>query len=144
MKMSPPVKLTTGVVKSGFSVVDGNFSIECFAKLDFDPGEAETFWLRWNLEAAAVPLYNVVVADRAFVKKAADAIQVPGSGTPGFFGLTRGAAEAPVVVGQEMAEDLVGRLEIGGTSQSQFTGETILERAPEAFDAALGLGRVPL
>ena len=94
------------------------------------------------MEVAAAPLHHVVVADRAFVKKTAAAIQVSGSGTPGFLGCARGAAEAPVVVGQEMAEDLVGGLEIGGRSQAQFTRETILESAPKEFDAPLGLGRV--
>ena len=32
--------------------------------------------LGWDLEAAAVPLHDVVVADDAFVDKAADAVQV--------------------------------------------------------------------
>ena len=50
------------------------------------------------MKAAAVPLHNVVIADRAFVKEAADALQIPRSGTPSFFGFARGAAEAPVIV----------------------------------------------
>jgi hypothetical protein len=94
------------------------------------------------LKAATVPLHDVVVADRAFVKKAADALQVLRSGTPSLCGLARGAAEAPVVVRQETAKDLIGGLQIGGARQTQFTGKTILEGAPETFDAALGLGGV--
>ena len=95
-----------------------------------------------NLEAATIPLHDVVVADRPFVKKAADALQVGRSGSPSFLGLARSAAEASVVVGQETAQDLVGGRKLSGSSQTQFAGKTILKGAPEAFDAALGLGRV--
>ena len=95
-----------------------------------------------NLEAATIPLHNVVVADRPFVKKAADALQVGRSGSPSFLGLARSAAEASFVVGKETAQDLVGGRKLGGSSQTQFAGKTILNGAPEAFDAALGLGRV--
>ena|GEM_PF-3290303 len=95
-----------------------------------------------NLEAATIPLHDVVVADRPFVKKAADALQVGRSGSPSFLGLARSAAEASVVVGQETAQDLVGGRKLSGSSQTQFAGKTILKGASEAFDAALGLGRV--
>ena len=88
----------------------------------------------------SIPLHDVVVADRALVMKAADAIEVFGSGTPSFFRIARGSTEAAVVVGQEAAQDLVGGVEIGGTGQAEFAGETILKSAPEALDAALGLG----
>ena len=76
------------------------------------------------------------------MKEAADAVQIPRSGTPGFFGFARGAAEAPVVVWQETAKNLIGGIQIGGASQTQLTGKAILEGTPETFDAALGLGRV--
>ena len=76
------------------------------------------------------------------MKKAADALQVGSSGSPSFLGLARSAAEASVVVGQETAQDLVGGRKLSGSSQTQFAGKTILKGASEAFDAALGLGRV--
>ena len=94
------------------------------------------------MKAATVPLHDVVVADRTFVKEAADAVQIPRSGTPGFGRLASGTAEAPVVVGQETAKDLIGGIQIGGASQTQFAGKTVLEGTPETFDAALRLGRV--
>ena len=72
--------------------------------------------------------------------KAADAVQIFGSGTPSLFLIARGATEATVVVGQEAAQDLVSGVQIGGTGQTEFAGEAILKGAPEAFDAALGLG----
>jgi hypothetical protein len=107
--------------------------------LDASPGEAEALRLGRDLETATVPLDDVVVADRAFVEEAADAVEVLGSGAPGLFRLTRRAAEAPVVIGQEAAEDLVGGMEINGASQAKFAGKAILKGAPQALDAALGL-----
>ena len=73
--------------------------------MNFCPGEAEALWLRRDLEAAAIPLHNVVVADRALVMKAEDAVQILGSGT--LFGLAGRASEATVVVGKEIAQDRV-------------------------------------
>src|ERR1017187_8929138 len=87
MKMSPRrVKLPTCVVEFGIAVIDGDVSIERFNELNFCPGEAEAMRLGRNLEVAAVPLDNVVVADAALMEEAADTVQVFGSGTPGFFG----------------------------------------------------------
>ena len=126
----------------GLPVIDVHFSFERFVELHFGPGEAEAFGLGRDLEAAAVPLHDVVVADRAFVNEAADSVEVLGSRAPRFFGFTRCAAEAPVVVGKEAAENFIGRLEIAGAGQPQFAGEAILKGAPEAFDAAFGLRRV--
>ena len=53
--------------------------------------------------------------------------------------VSRRAAEAPVVVGQEAAQDLVGGDQIVGTGQTQFAGEAILKGSPETLDASLGL-----
>src|SRR5712691_5141963 len=107
--------------------------------MNFGSGKAETLGMRRNLEAAPVPLHDVVVADGALVPEAADAIEVGRSGTPGFFRFTRRAAEAAVVIGQDVAQNFVGSIEIGRAGQAQLAGEAVLKRAPEAFDAALGL-----
>src|SRR5579859_5273357 len=101
MKMSPPAELTTGVVEFGFCVIDRDFSIKRFVDLHFGPGEAEAFRLRRDLERAALPLYDVVVADAAFVYETADAIEVFGGRTPSRCCFARGASETAVVVGQE-------------------------------------------
>ena len=82
---------------------------------------------------------DIVVADHAIVAEAVDAVEVLGSGTSSFIHPARGAAEAPVVVGKESAEDLVGGVHIGGAGEAQFAGESILEGALQAFDEALGL-----
>jgi hypothetical protein len=122
--MSPRrVKLPTCVVEFGIAVIDGDVSIERFNELNFCPGEAEAMRLGRNLEVAAVPLDNVVVADAALMEEAADTVQVFGSGTPGFLGFARHTSKAAVVVGQEAAKDLVGGVKIGSTGHAQFVSE---------------------
>ena len=133
------MNFSTGVEEFGIAVIDRNLSFERFIELDFCPGEAEALRLRRDLEAASVPLHDVVVADAALVMKAADAVEIFGSGPPSFFCFARCATEAAVVVGQEAAQDLVGGVQIVGAGQTQLAGETILKGAPETFDASLGL-----
>jgi hypothetical protein len=60
------------VVEFDISVLDDNHSSERFTELNLCPSEAEAFWLGRDLEAASVPLHDVVVAGRAFVKEEAD------------------------------------------------------------------------
>lgn len=93
-----------------------------------------------DLETASLPWHDVVVAGRAFVEEAADAIHVFGSGAPSLIRFARRTTEALVIVGPEAAKDLVGGVEIRSASEAEFAGEAILKGAPEAFDAALGLG----
>ena len=126
-------------MKFGVSVIDRNLSFERFNELYFGAGEAEALRLGRDLEAASVPLHDIIVADAALVMKAADAIEIFGSGTPSLFRIARCATEAPVVVGQEAAQDLVGGVQVVGTGQTQLAGEAILKSAPETFDAALRL-----
>ena len=138
--MSPSwVGFSTGVEEFGIAVVDRNLSFERFHQLHGCPGEAEALRLRRDLEAASGPLHDVVVADRAWVMKAADAVEIFGSGPPSLFCFARCTAEAAIVIGQEAAQDLVGGVQIVGGGQAQFAGETILQGAPEAFDAPLSL-----
>ena len=140
MKMSPPwVISSVSHAESGISVKDRNVSFERFVELHFGPSEAEALRLGRDLEMASLPLHNIVVADVAFMMKAADAIQIFWGGAPGFFRIARGATEAAVVVGQEAAQDLIGGVQIVGTGQTQFACEAILKSAPETFDATLGL-----
>ena len=55
--------------------------------------------------------------------------------------LSRGRrGEAAVVVGEEETEHGVGGVQVAGLSQTKFAAQTILEHAPERFDAAFGLG----
>ena len=54
-------------------------------------------------------------------------------------GVGGGAGEAAVEVGEELGEEGIGGLEGGDAAQPQFADEAILQRLPEALDAALGL-----
>src|ERR1700676_2456693 len=140
MKMSPP--LLVRMMKLAVSVVDLDASSKCFAELHLGAGEAEAFWLGRDLETAAVPLHDVVIADDALVDEAADATEIFGGRTPSLFRFSRSMAEATIVVGQEAAQDVVGGGQISGADEAEFTGKAILKSAPQALDAALGLRAV--
>src|ERR1700681_1581440 len=119
MKMSPPgVNLSTVEVEFVVCVIDRNLSFERFIELHLGPGEAEAVWLGRDLEAASVPLHDIVVADAALVMEAADAIEIFGNGTPSLFGIARRATETSVVVRQEAAKDLVGGIQIVRSGQT--------------------------
>ena len=50
--------------------------------------------------------------------------------------------EAAIVVGDERAQHGVGGVDVTRLGQAQFTVQAILQQAPEAFNAAFGLGRM--
>jgi hypothetical protein len=137
MKVSP--WRSQGVVQADVAVEERDAPVEGLIEVDFGTGKAETLALLRDLEALAFPLHDVVVADHAFVDEAADAVEIFRRGTPCGLHFTRTAGEAAIVVGHENAQHDVGGLQIAGLSQAEFTGEAILQHAPEAFDAALGL-----
>jgi hypothetical protein len=129
------------VLQFGVAVVERDASIESLVEIDFSASEAEAAALGRNLEAAAVPLYDVVVADHARMDEAADAVQIRRSGTPGGYGGAGTAGEAAIVVGDKTEQDRVGRVQIGSLRQTELTDQAILQHTPEAFDTAFGLGR---
>src|SRR5712692_2027503 len=138
--MSPPWGL--GVFQTGVSVVERNPSIKTLVELDFGSCEAEAAVLGRDLEAAARPLHDVVVADDAFVQERADALELVGSATPGLGSVARGTCEAAVVVGDEAPQHGVGGVEIACLRKAEFAAQAILKNTPEAFDAAFGLRRL--
>ena len=79
--MSP--LLGIGMFQTGIAVVERDPSIESLIELDFCSREAEAPVLRRDLQAVPVPLHDVVVADDAFVRKAADAVEILRSRAPG-------------------------------------------------------------
>jgi len=127
------------VLEPGVAVVQGDAAVEGLVNLHFGSGKAVSSGLRMNLQSQPIPLHDVVVADDAFVREAADAFEIGGSGPPGFLRFARRAGEAAVVIGNEAAQHAIGGSEIAGGCQAQFAGEAILQHAPEAFDAAFGL-----
>src|ERR1700686_5295748 len=114
------------MVELVIAVIDGDLSFERFHELNSGPSKAEAVRLGRDLEAASVPLHDIVVADAALVMKAADALKVFRSGTPSLFRISRVATEAAVVVGQESSKDRVRASKIFCPVQPKFAGEAIL------------------
>src|ERR1035437_5007063 len=54
----------------------------------------------------------------------------------------RSLSDAVDVIGAEAGEPPIGLFQSGGLGQAKFADQTVLASAPDAFDAALGLGRV--
>ena len=100
------------MLKPGIAVVERDPAIESLMDLHGGSGKAEAAGLRMNLQPLAPPLHDVVVADDALVSEAADAIEIFRSRAPGLFCLAGRASEAAVVVGEEAAQDQVGRSQI--------------------------------
>jgi hypothetical protein len=138
--MSPPCGV--GVFEARIAVVERDPAIESLIKLDFGPGKAEPAVLGRDLEAAALPLHDVVIADDPFVEERTDAVELLWSGTPSFGGVARGVREAAVVVSDEAAQHFVGRGKIRSVGETEFAAQAILEDTPEAFDATFGLRRL--
>ena len=68
------------MLKFSFAVVESDASIERVVEMDLGAGEAEAAALGRNLEATALPLHDVVVADHAGMNEAADAVQIVRAG----------------------------------------------------------------
>ena len=137
MKMSP--WRSQGVLEFGFAVVERDTSVESVIELNLGAGEAEAAALGRNLEATALPLHDVVVADYALMNEAADAVQIVGGRTPGGSRFRADGGRSGGCSRRRSAQQGVGRVEIAGLSQAEFAAEAILQHAPEAFDAAFGL-----
>ena len=138
--MSPSGEI--GVLEACVAVVERDTAIEGVADLDLGAGKTKATRLGMNLQAPAIPLHDVVVADNAFVSEAANALQILWRRAPRFFVLARVAGEAAIIVGDEAAQHGIGGNDVTSFGQAEFAGETILEHPPEAFDAAFGLGRL--
>ncbi len=137
MKMSP--WRSQGVLQTGFAVKQRDASVQGLIDLNFGAGKAEALALLRDLEALTLPLHDVVVTDHALMNEAADAVQIFRGRTPGGLHFAGPAGEAAVEVGDEDAQHGVGGIEIVGLSEAEFAAQTILEHAPEAFDATFGL-----
>src|SRR5271170_4482247 len=112
MKMSP--WRSQGVLQAGVAVVERDAPVERLIDVDFRTRKAEALSLLGDLEALAVPLHDVVVADHALMDEAADAVQIFRGGTPSGLHFTRPTGEAAVEVGDESAQHGVGGIQIAG------------------------------
>src|SRR5271170_4530774 len=138
--MSPLMGI--GMFQTSIAVIERDLSVESLIEPDGCSGEAEAPVLGRDLKAASAPLHDVVVTDDAFVQERTDALEILGSRPPSSGGVARDAGEAAIVVGDELAQDRVGGIDVCRLSEPQFAAQAILQDAPEAFDAALGLRRV--
>ena len=129
-------------LQASLAVVERDATVEGLIDVYFGTGEAEAACLLRDLEAAAFPLHDVVVADDTFVHEAADAVESVGSFPPGGCRFACLPGETTVVVDDEFAQHGVGGIDVRGLGQAQFAGEAILQDAPEALDAAFGLRTV--
>src|SRR6266852_537749 len=140
MNLSPP--WDGRVHQAGVAIVERDSSVKGLVEMYLGAGETEALCLLGDLEAAAIPLHDVVLADGAFVHEAADALQAFRRGPPGGFHFAGFFGETAIVVGDELAQHGVGGVDIGGFGEAQFAGEAILQHAPEALDAAFSLRAV--
>src|SRR5437588_471873 len=99
MKVSP--WRSQSVLQVGVSVVKRNPPVERLVDVDFRSSKAEALSLLGDLEALAVPLHDVVVADHALMNEAADPVEIFRSRTPCGVHFPRAAGEAAVVVRHE-------------------------------------------
>src|SRR5260370_5997947 len=130
--MSPPCGV--GVFQASLAIVERDPAIKSLVQLDFCAREGEAAVLGRDLEAAALPLHDVVVADDAFVPERADALELIRSGAPGFGGVARGPREAAVVVGAEMPPRRGRGGQVGGVGEAEVSAQAGLEDAPDGFD----------
>src|SRR5713226_147452 len=75
-----------GVFEAGFPELQREAAIESLIQLDFGTCEGKAPVLVRDLEAAALPLHDVVVANDAFMPERADTFELLGSRAPGFGG----------------------------------------------------------
>src|SRR5580700_4547935 len=85
-----------GVLQAGIAVVERDAPVERLIDVDFGSGKAEALALLRDLEALAVPLHDVVVADHALMDEAADAVEILRRRSPGVLHFAGTAGEAAV------------------------------------------------
>jgi hypothetical protein len=117
-------------------------AVEELAHLDAAAGVGTAARPWRELQPAHAEADGVVPSDRTRVATAEDPVQLTRRPPPDGGDVRGRARKAPVVVGNEGGQELLGRLKAGDTTHPQFTGEAILQGGPEPFDPALGLRRV--
>src|SRR5260370_29083023 len=104
------------------AVVERDAPIKTLIDLPFGSGEAEAASLLGDLEAAALPLHDVVVTDDAFMHEAADTVEIIRSRAPCGLALARRPGEAAVVVGDELAQHGARGVQALGLGDAEFPG----------------------
>src|SRR5260221_3803290 len=133
--MSPP--LDDGVWEAGVAVIERDPLVESLVDLHFGAGEAKAAGLLRDLEAAAFPLHDVVVANGALVHEAADTLEAFRGRSPGGFHFARLSGETAVVVSGEISPHGGWRGEGLSARKAGVAGQAILQDGAQALQAGL-------
>ena len=136
--MSPNGKVR--VFERGVAIAGRDAAIEGPMDMDFGSREAVAARLGVDLEAPAVPVHDVVVADDALVGEAADAFDTRRGRAPGFFGMAGRASEAAIAVSGEALRQAISGVPVAGLGEAEFAGGAVLQHTRQTFDADFGLG----
>src|SRR5262245_1922871 len=125
----------------GALAIDQQPPIEALAGLDATARIGETARPAGDLGPARAEANRVVARHGAPVTAAQDIGEVARRPPPGRGGVRRRMGKAAIEVGEERGEKDVGGLEGCDAVKAEFDDEAVLQRAPEALNAALRLGR---
>ena len=125
------------------SAIDAQGAIQLMGEFDGFSGIAAGAREGWQGEGMRAEGDGVVGGDDAPVLQAETAGEMEASRQAAKVrsGVGGGVGEALVIVGAEPGEHGVGLFDGGGLGEAEFADQTILASAPDALDAALGLGR---
>jgi len=123
-------------------IEDDEAAIEELAQFHATAGVGAAAGPGRDLEPAGAQPHGVVPGHDARVATAQETREVARGRPPPGRGVRGRAREALNEGGQELREKRVGLLKSGERAQAQFADEAVLQGAPEAFDAALGLRRL--
>jgi hypothetical protein len=128
--------------EEGVLVEDDEAAIEELAQFDATAGVGVAAGSGRDLQPAGAQPHGVVARHHARVAAAQDALQGPRGRPPRG---RRGGGWLPEALTEgheELGQKRVGLLERVEPAQAEFAHEAILQRAPQAFDAAFGLRRL--
>ena len=126
------------------SAKDAQRAVELMGEFDGFSSVAAVAGQGWQGDGVRAQGDGVIGGDDALIAQAeaASEIEAARQGAEVAHRFGGGTGEALVVVGAEAGEHGVGLLDGGGVSEAKFADQAVLTGAPDALDAALGLGRV--
>ena len=128
--------------EQGAVVDDAEVAIEPFVDVDLTARIGAPPRAARDLHPACSEVHGVVASHDALIPAAQEVGEIPRGRTPRGRSVGGRPRKAAREIGEELRQEGVAVLERADAPQAQFAGEPILQRVPEAFDAALGLRRV--
>src|SRR2546427_5998282 len=116
--------------------------VEELADLDATAGVGAPAAAGRDLHPAQAEVHSVVTGDGALVAAAQELSEVARRWAPGRGGGGGRPRKAVGEIDEELGEEGIAGLEGLDVAQPQLTGQAILQRGPQPFDAPFGLGRV--